>query len=256
MTKRRGTAIAVVATVMGWTHGAGAVPLRDAAFAVDLGDVPICFIVPSSLRALDEKTCEGFTTGTEAQVQEAVTGQTFHVLANGILRAGSEPTMLGLVQVIKVDTPGAWPDEKTATTLVRGVAEGMGEALPKSAAPRIGAVRFETFSGTRVIRSTIDIEGIAETAPVEQRMMQHQEVSIVVARAGTYFVTFSGPRTNAAALKRASDASIRTVTLEAAARPGNDVSRQLGQLFFYVLMAVGAGIAFIVHKRKARAAQR
>lgn len=239
--------IAVLAMVLGWANVAGAVVFREAGFSIEVRGAQVCLFTPVALR--DAAECEGLDVPATASSDVAALGETVH--ATGILREPGTKRFLGMFQVMQGTGPEAWPDQAAATAFSEKWARDMVASLPPTAKLHAGTAHVETIGETRVVRTTLQIDGWPPESPL-QRVLEHQEVSAIFTRTGRYVVAFSGARADAAALKAISERSIATVALDADLRPGKDVSALLGQVMVLTAMVVAAVAAVLSHRKSSR----
>lgn len=176
--------VALAAMMLCWVSDAGAVVVRASGFSIDVRG-SVCIIVPAELQ--DPTECEGLDVVAAAKVDLSAAGRLVRAL--GIVRESGTRKFLGTFQLIETTHPGEWPDQAAAT-----------------------------IGQTRVVRTTLDVDGLAPGSQ-EEAALGHHEVSAVFIRTGRYFVLFAGNRADAAALKAVSDQSIATLTLDANLRP-------------------------------------
>ena len=242
--------VALAAMMLCWVSDAGAVVVRAPGFSIDVRG-SVCIIVPAELQ--DPTECEGLDVVAAAKVDLSAAGRLVRAL--GIVRESGTRKFLGTFQLIETTHPGEWPDQAAATALSVAFAKDMIPALPPTAKAHAGTAYVDTIGRTRVVRTTLDVDGLAPGSQ-EEAALGHHEVSAVFIRTGRYVVLFAGNRADAAALKAVSDQSIATLTLDANLRPGKDVSKLVAQLMVGLALGIVMLVAWLAHRRSQRNEQR
>lgn len=225
---------------------ADAAVVREAGFAMEIRGASTCFLYPASLHA--EADCAGLAAVRESDLAPVRDDRLFAI---AVMRDSATQRVVGMAEIFRIQSEEEWPDQQVAAMLITRTATDMRGVLPPAANPRPGSARIETVNEIRVIRGTVDVDGLT-TGSQEQLMLEHHELLSVHTRSGYWLVQLSGQRADASTLKAIADATLPTIVLDAKQRPGRNVSRQLVQL----LIAIGAITTVVIVLVKRRSRQR
>jgi hypothetical protein len=150
--------------------------------------------------------------------------------------------MVATFMIMAAESKEIWADEKSARAFSAFFLDDMKKDLPATATARISEARLESFGGTRVVRFTVDVEGLG---PGLQQSLEHQELAVTFSRNLTYVVSFGGAAADAMAIKAAADETTPTTSLALDARPQPALTRWSLPLAIFIAVDIAIAIAWL-----------
>jgi hypothetical protein len=198
---------------------AQAKPFTTDAFSIELGETPICFAVPVSLR--DAAACRGLPPLGAGDIDNTQVGL---IAAGGIRRAAGEREtagampLTGLLQIFQVPASlQHQPDSAYAERVAVEATKAILANLPSEARRGRPVPRVENVDGLVVVRTSVEVDGLAPGTRAS--FFAHIETATVFGRDATTTVVWSGPQAAAATLTHLADDASKTMRLTADHRP-------------------------------------
>jgi hypothetical protein len=236
---------------------AQAKPFATDTFSFELGEAPVCFVVPASLH--DAAACRGLPPAGAADIDNSQIG----LIAVGGIRpgprereAGVSGPLLGLVQMFSKPASLAYqPDAAFAERAAVEATKSILADLPSEARRGKPVPRVESVDGLVVVRTSVDVDGL--TAGTRASFFAHIETATVFGRDAIYTVVWSGPASSTTALGRIANDATKTIRLVADQHPATPITMASAAGFAKPLLPLGAvalvaAIAGVVYLRKRR----
>lgn len=225
--------------------------------SLELGDAPVCFVVPASLH--DATACRGLPPAGAADIDNSQIG----LIAVGGIRPGPREResgvngpLIGLVQMFSKPASSAYhPDAASAERVAVDAAKIILADLPSDARRGRPLPRIENVDGLVVVRTSVDVDGL--TAGTRASFFAHIETATVFGRDATYTVVWSGPATSTAALGRIADEATKTIRLIADQHPATPATlasvtgsaKALAPLGGVAVVVAVAGVLYLRKRR-------